>query len=136
MANIELLDDILATIDEHPENWNQGLYAVADPSGSFAERLRSGDPHPTLELNATCGTAFCVAGWAAVKTGAEIDWYVGFWHDPNVYATRLKNGEEIHMYARRVLDLSRDDAIILFDPLNTREDLQEMRDILASGESL
>lgn len=59
--NTDLAERVLAQIKDHPETWNQDDYAI----------------------QTDCGTAYCVAGWASVMTGATCDMWSDFTRDGN-----------------------------------------------------
>ncbi|MET0426648.1 MAG: hypothetical protein ABW046_22465 [Actinoplanes sp.] len=106
MANIELLDKIITQIEEHPELWNQGVWAA-----------------PT-----ECGTAYCVAGWAASMTLAgPLELHGSMFIDADgvrhVWAT----------YGADVLGITDSQADELFNGGNDLETIKEMRDALAAN---
>lgn len=120
--NIELLDKIIAKIEEQPESWDQEFYA------------RKKDDSP-------CGTAYCVAGWAAVLSGRTFNWQEPIipreWStlEDKVYFSdypeHLTDGAHVAWYAQNMLVLSDEDADALFDCANTLDEIKEMRDNLA-----
>ena len=114
MANIELLDKVLDYIKTHPQEWRQSSwYAILNPDGT----LLDGD----IVVDEPCGTAFCFAGHAAMMTGfPKPPTYNGaIW-------TGVVDGREyfVDTWAARVLDLTPDQADILFESRNTLEELE------------
>jgi hypothetical protein len=87
----------------------------------------------------TCNTSYCVAGWAAVLTGASME-FTRSKVDGYYYATSCMtpNGHfsEISGYARKVLGLSESDSDILFWWSNSFEDLRMFQKLLEGGISL
>ncbi|MFE0101205.1 hypothetical protein [Streptomyces sp. NPDC059009] len=80
--NTELLVKIRDMIREHPEQHDQDHWAK----------------------RTSCGTTYCIAGWAAVLTGAQLDWIPvhGGWS-----ANTIDNEDEyIEICAQRVMGLS------------------------------
>lgn len=161
LRGIPLLDWIIDQAEENPETHDQSLWATAKPAvvtppnrmtypyiGYGAEydnlylRLKAEGP------GESCGTAYCVAGWAAHATGAKINWrpHLNRNYDTNqVYvhswdAEEVTNKDGLRMsisgYAREVLDLDGADADVLFASTNTLADIKEMRDRLFAGESI
>ncbi len=97
-VNVELLRKVLEFITEHPDEWEQ------------AEWLS----------RSTCGTAGCVAGWAVVMDGQEIEW------EPDVLdngltgyrASGTKQGLRIDDAAREALGLTPFEASEMFMAYN------------------
>lgn len=75
MANVELLKRTLQHIEDHPENWNQGLWITL----------------PEEREPGRCGTAYCFAGWTVMLSGHEIDadGYVPFETLPDEVRARI-----------------------------------------------
>src|SRR2546421_3342307 len=69
MRNIELLDKVIEKIEADPETWNQNAWAIG--SGTNAVQDDGGKWNPGPE----CDTAFCVAGYVALLTGAKFEWH-------------------------------------------------------------
>lgn len=111
MANIELLDRIIAQIEAHPELWDQGTWA-----------------RPT-----ECGTAYCVAGWVAELTlplplairNAVIDTEFVDFRDAS------GAGHDWDTYGREALGLNGDQAEEMFASSNDLTRIKAMRDALA-----
>lgn len=128
VPNLPLLRKILDQVDAHPETWSQTVWGI--------QRQVEG---------AACGTAFCIAGHAAMMTGAEPFWDKrggggGTWV---LNLVRDADGQpwEVDAYARAQLGLTEDEASCyrgLFDPGNTRERVQEIAEQIAerAGETL
>jgi hypothetical protein len=90
-------------VKAHPEEWNQQNYGRREE----------------------CGTAYCVAGWALVRAGADLDW-----DEPNEFGVQwlnLADGRSPHHYAAEILGLDRAQADDLFSADN---DLDEIRTII------
>jgi hypothetical protein len=112
MANIELLDKIIAQIEAHPELWDQKTWARPADSG--------------------CGTAYCVAGWAAeltlpgplkIHTGE----FTGDFTDANGVEHDWRD------YGREALGLQYFQVDPLFSGANTLDRIKELRDALAAN---
>jgi hypothetical protein len=147
LRGVDLLDEVIRQIEQHPENWYQGDWARAKVETD------ENDEFPTLtkvELEAavptSCGTAMCVAGWAAHLTGAKIDWHPTYsevvvdFGVSSLYRlsgfvanTVNNNTQEIETYARRVLGLNSFDASELFAPHNDLDDIRRLRARMAQG---
>lgn len=133
MANIELLDEIIAAIKAHPENWDQSYWASAKHDGTFAQRFSDGQ-NPELSLTPECGTSFCIAGWVAVLTGAKIVWDLDDEKRYSLYGYRViidNDTETIAEYARKALELDLEQSYMLFYGFYTLEKIVKMRDALA-----
>lgn len=134
MINIELLDQVIAKIKENPHNWNQGQWATASVDGTFADRLNKGEPQQ-FELNESCGTSFCVAGWVAALGNQPIRWHHQYgWNRfegkdviIGYSANYLQNGESIAKYAQKRLGLNWYQAEMLFDENNTLGQIEALR---------
>jgi hypothetical protein len=148
LRGVDLLDEVIRQIEAHPENWYQGDWARAkvetDENGELPKMTKA-------ELDAavptSCGTAMCVAGWAAHLTGAKIDWQPTY--DDTVsgvvdsevlyilsgfVANSVNdNTEKIDAYARRVLELDHLDSSELFVPHNDMERIYRLRARMAQG---
>lgn len=106
MADIEKLDRIIDHIERHPEEWRQASYG----------------------LRTECGTAFCVAGHAAVLDRAELVWDFG---------TLVRvDGVMPYRYGQQALDLTEQQADELFDENNRLNTIKAMRDALAVDPSV
>jgi hypothetical protein len=115
--NVPLLRKVLTHIEEHPDEHDQAQWAV-----------RTG-----------CGTAYCFAGWAAVMSGAELDWRhagVDEHGRPTTDSCEVDGQRRyIEGYAKDQLGLSYNDANDLFAWRNSRERLREVAERIA-GEPL
>ena len=124
--NLPLLRKVLDHIDAHPEEWEQATYATK----KYADVAR------TVE----CGTAFCIAGWAAVLSGAAPYWPKGG-KATSTFQTpdgELHDGDDL---GREVLGLTESEAGDmhgLFSGNNTRDDVQFYAEQIAAraGERL
>lgn len=150
---LALFDEILKIVQGDEGTWNQGRWALAE----LAEPRRVSDEerNDTKKLvekilPESCGTAYCVAGYAAHLTGAETIWFPVFdyWEDPVTYrhewvvvgfeATYVrdpKTGERVGIseYARWMLGLTEKDSEALFLASNTLDILTEMRERWVAG---
>lgn len=117
--NVPLLTKVLDHVTAHPEEWNQTVWAVEH----------------------SCGTACCVAGWAAVMAGYELkfdgsavcgcgctDALDG---DTASYTT---TGEFISDVAQRELGLTESQAKTLFSGCNGLDTLWSLANAYSDGE--
>lgn len=104
MANIELLDRVIAHIKANPESWDQMKYAN------------------------WCGTAFCVAGHAALMANPTFRVRDGDLIDP----ANVEKWHSWHYAGAQALGLDPDQAEVLFSALNSLERIEAMRDALAA----
>lgn len=112
MANVQLLQDTLNYIKNHPDEWYQSSwYAHFDADST---RWFAGD------AGAPCRTAYCFAGTAAILSG--------FPPPPKEHRTIWsdENGVQVDEYAEKALGLTYSQAVELFHASNTLEDLEEM----------
>lgn len=115
MRNVELLERTMTQIKDYPELHDQG----------------------TLFVRSECGTAACFAGWACLLSGctpAFLPETVGalstFVLDRDA---RLQSAWD---QAVRLLNITGDEARILFHPCNSRAMLELMVKDLVNGENL
>jgi hypothetical protein len=98
--NVAELVAIYQHIKAHPEEWNQFYYGC----------------------RTDCGTAYCVAGWAAARAGYEMDW------PDDVYlkriATHVTAGPLVDEVAQRILGLTDEQADDLFQEENDLDDIR------------
>ncbi len=139
--NKGLLLETLATIESHPELWNQGAWAVLNP----------GKPWVPDDV---CGTSFCFAGHALAKEGYVPDYFGQLdpgqsedyavdatWFIPvkiakkarklrakgeDDYDLRRQHHVEAEEGAMDILGLSWEQAAELFDGDNTLDDLRRI----------
>jgi hypothetical protein len=125
MANIHEIDLTLKDIEAHPEDHEQGSWAIR----------KSGT---------TCGTAMCAAGFTVVRHGYKLL----FSYRPSRNQSCIPSNQAEHCQApdgkvesipaaaRRILGLSVDWADYFFSADNDLQDLHEIRDAIAaqSGE--
>lgn len=113
VPNLPLLRKVLDHIDAHPEEWDQWQFARV----------------------VSCGTAFCVAGHAAVMSGAEPVFSPG---SDRTCTFRTAEGwtVDVESYARDLLGLTPDEASVvdggLFDTANDRADVQRIAEAIAA----
>ena len=135
MANIELLDLVMKTIEKDPIHWYQGDWRVQVTDNG----IRSWIPSPIVRrgkqqvYKPDCHTAFCFAGWACELSGEPTDWsgssslwaneydFPGETPDPEVLKMRRVS---VSQRAQRVLDLDPWEARTLFNGTNTLIDLR------------
>lgn len=97
-------------IKAHPEQWNQQLWGCRNE----------------------CGTAFCFAGHAVVRAGAELAWEVDFVTDDGTFERAdflrepIRGIYTIAGYASHVLGLNGPQSNDLFAGDNTLEDLRRI----------
>lgn len=103
-VNVPLLRKILEHITAHPEEWHQEWWAIKTSESS-------------------CGTACCVAGWAAFLGGYSFRW--GHLQDNDKASVNVggKAGKTIPEIARKLLGLNQDQGTELFYSGNTLKDL-------------
>lgn len=115
--NVDLLMQVREKIQTEPERHYQGLWAreIIDPA------------------RGECGTAYCVAGWAAFLSGEELHWIdFGKARQAEALLRRDEYGDPIYIsnYARDALGLDRDEAIRLFAGGNKRDAVLKALDLL------
>ena len=124
MANIELLERVLKTIEADPVHWKQHYWRSQMLEGgtrqypfNMPRLMREIVPGHTV-LTVDCETAFCVAGWACELSGEPTEWQDTSYLWPNEY------DQEIHQKygtvsafdrGRRVLGLTNEQASYLFE---------------------
>jgi hypothetical protein len=97
--NLELLRKVLRHIDAHPEEYDQGNFAV----------------------RTECGTAYCIAGHACVMSGFRFKW-----HKNMEQSASLACGVGADPKATELLGLTDGEAEYLFDPENDREGIEDL----------
>lgn len=139
LRGIQLLDKIIEIIERQPENWNQGWWAIAArPAGTEDYHTTYRYLDDTDYTPESCGTAFCVAGWAAHLTGYKIRWYTARDEDgnPNIEAEYCdKDGEVMTIPHAAKLVLGIHDSY-LFSGFNTIDDIKRIRDELVRDEEI
>lgn len=130
IPNLPLLRKVLDHIDAHPDEWYQQDWGIqpteyAECTGHDIEAL----PAPA------CGTAFCIAGHAAIMSGARPLWRNGKMNDVCTPAGAVVGTGD---YAAEVLGLTSDEDVALFDEWNSRETIQRHAEAIAAraGEAL
>lgn len=114
--NTDLLMQVREQIVTEPETHRQGVWAVAQ-----SDPRKGGD----------CGTAYCVAGWAAVLDGQQLDWDEignGEWD-----ASLIVGGALISDHAQDALGLTYTEQCQLFRGDNTRPEVLAMLDKLITA---
>lgn len=128
MANVELLRETMDYIKNNPQKWRQdSWYAWVNEAGQIEYGVISLDME---EVN-SCGSAFCFAGHAALKSG--------FPAPPRENHRQWTKAEEVDGYtqnvhvdefAREKLGLTWEQAEVLFSGDNTLEDLEKIVDAI------
>jgi hypothetical protein len=117
MVNVGLLQRTLATIEAHPESWDQSMWAA----------------------RTQCGTSYCFAGYAVALCGGRAN-FEGYEDDGEELAYHvvvgLLPGIEETAYgpvATTLLGLTELQASELFDERNSLQDLREIVARLTAG---
>jgi len=129
MANIELLDEVIDYIEEHPEEWSQNSWG----SGQGVNPIKQDDGY--FAPGTACGTAFCVAGHVANMKGGRQRWGKGLLGGLTFISVEVPssgNFLSVSTFAQLKLGLEREEADVLFDASNTLEQIKEIRDVLAN----
>lgn len=105
-VNVELLEEVMQQIKDHPEQHYQGWWFKNTPE---------------------CGSAMCFAGWTCHLNG----WLPLFGYDGWAHKVKNQDGEvrSVMHVAAQLLGLELvddDDCPDLFRPENTKEDLELM----------
>lgn len=108
-VNTPLLRKVLNFVTDHPDEWNQGVWAV----------------------RSACGTTACIAGHTVLMTGHEVEWGPSLVHDVEhdvekavaVLGEPWTPVQTIREVATRELGLTEDQAYLLFNAGNTLADL-------------
>lgn len=118
--NLPLLRKVLDHIDAHPEEWAQGTWAQR--SYPLERHVRELNRGRAVELPVpACGTAFCIAGHAAVMAGFTVSW-----PSDATSSALLTSGDHIEDVARDELGLTAGEARVLFWGRNTRAEVQRI----------
>lgn len=110
--NTPLLRKTLEHITEHPDEWNQGFWAV----------------------NMPCGTQYCLAGHAVLLSGQDVDWDTTRDVRGHQMPERATNGRSIQSAARVALGLSEAQAFMLFHDYNSLQYLWRSASEFTDGE--
>lgn len=119
MVNVELLMETLEYIKDNPQKWLQeAWFALIDPK--TGNRVWDIELFDVEEIN-SCGSAFCFAGHAALKSG-----FCAPPKSPNSAWRMDINGRDVWVedYAREQLGLTHEQAGVLFAADNSLEDLE------------
>jgi hypothetical protein len=135
MANAEKLRLVLERIEREVEEgttgWDQSQWALSQTNPSKRETPEE-----------SCGTSFCFAGWAAVLDGARLFWNeriansgAAVWVADEVL---LPDGdvEFIWEYAQKLLELTDQEADVLFYGGNALGNLQAIVQDLIDGKGI
>jgi hypothetical protein len=140
LRGVELLDKIIEIIEAHPEMHNQRSWAVITNVPGLScnwDQDIDGDSVPE-----SCGTAMCVAGWAAHLCGGQFRFYaMRRWNGMELSASKVSRVDDgttvaISEFASHVLGLNPYDAGVLFDEDNSLDRIKEFRDKIANGEPI
>jgi len=118
-CNVELLQQTMQFIDDHPEQHDQSSFGYQTECGTFA----------------------CFAGWACMLSG-EVTWLMqpGFkglrTREGRLKRVLTREGLPASAAAQELLGLDDHEAGILFGPHNTREALKLMVKDLVNGDTL
>jgi hypothetical protein len=114
MANLERLKTLRETVTTRENEWDQRDWA----------------------RKYSCGTTMCLAGWASVLAGKEIDWRKSKHRlrGESVVASWLTSGEYIGQFAADWLDLDEEEADDLFHAYTKQEALIVLDDLIAYEE--
>lgn len=119
MANEALLLETLEYIKNNPQKWNQGYWFV---NFTHAGKLVSAYEQVEVEEVNSCGSAFCFAGHAALKTKNFPAPPKGGWDLPWVN----DDGVRVEEFARKALDLTYEQSEVLFFAENSLDDLETL----------
>ncbi|WP_055566013.1 hypothetical protein [Streptomyces atriruber] len=114
--NVDLLLEIREQITSHPETHDQEQWGK-----------RTG-----------CGTTHCIAGWAAVLTGAALAWTDAADLDDingDEVVTYADDHENPSVYAQRVIGLPPGEVIGLFYELDNAEALEALDRLIEKGKN-
>lgn len=121
-VHVDRLRAELEFVTSRPDLWDQGVWV---------RPLRTtGDAEPEPGADWTCGTAACLAGWAALHADA------GLVPDRRyVTALRAPDGElvDVETFARERLGLTYLQGNVLFAAGNTLRDLWEFARVFTAG---
>ena len=127
--NLPLLRKVLDHVDAHPQEWNQGTWIVQ-----------------TRNVDQSCGTACCIAGWASLLSGDEPEFEpmlgltaTGLVYEARAATVATDNGERfISRRAQELLGLTSVEADELFAGGNSRAQVQRIAEQIAerAGEVL
>ena len=109
-ANTQLLRKVLEHVTDHPEEWNQGVWAVRND----------------------CGTAACIAGHTVLMAGHQVEWME--MSSATEKAVDVSGGPTIRQVAAHELGLTRYQEVALFDGGNTLADLWWLAGEMTDGE--
>jgi hypothetical protein len=141
LRGLELLDKIIEIIEAHPEHWDQRSWAKITDVPDLAVGWNwehDGDTVPE-----SCGTAMCVAGWAAHLCGAQMSWDLGLdyaFRMNTLHAVRIVIRDSdrvgpsfmtIPDFAQKRLGLNGEEAAELFKPTNNLATIKELRNEFA-----
>lgn len=112
--DIARLRRVLAKIDAEPETWDQTAYA----------------------LKHDCGTCYCIAGHVVVDEGHKISF--GDFGNTCSTAWFTDDGVRVFDIASKLLGLTEEEAVLMFDAHNDRDDIQRYAERIAerAGEKL
>jgi hypothetical protein len=124
MSVFEKREFLIDYIHAFPEKHNQRKWITGDAETD------------TFYGDTTCGTAACLAGWAALFSGAKP---VVEYSDRHGYSyVRSNDGDGakgVKPLAEEILDLNHEESYVLFHANNSREQIREFINNLNEGKS-
>jgi hypothetical protein len=121
MTNVDHLSRTNDHVRKYRRLHNQSVYAErvalpADPLHAFLTGVPMSATEAELRAGEVCGTAFCFGGWACLLAG----WHQCL-HDEDKVVDDLGRVETMADAGREALDLTAEQARILFDGFNDLE---------------
>lgn len=134
LRGTELFEAVIKQIKENEEHWDQGEWAIAKVPSDQDTTFDADQYGYVTQLPESCGTAYCLAGWAAHMTGAEILWEPQYTYlDYEMNEKKLRSFkadsvrdaygdiESIENYAAQVLGFGGDDLSIFNEEMNIED---------------
>lgn len=124
----ELALAVRKIIENHPENWEQGVWCGIPAIGSTVDVIRSS------MVDGACGSTACVAGWTAIlaaPAGSVITVGSRRWAE----CLRLPNGAvtSIRNVAENALGLTYYEADFLFDSVRVKDEVIAILTAIENG---
>lgn len=133
--NYEELRRVWKHIETNPRQHDQGAWYSVPSTYFQVTGTRSGLPYTneiTYQLTEPewqCGTTACLAGWTAILNG---------WRPIEPNAAFVTDGEQVKIVyhvARKLLDLTEEQAMVLFDGDHTFDELRRYVEHFLATES-